>query len=210
MMSLYQMIILSSTRLLRIISGVNMCFGVNMSDKSCSGLCLGYSCSPACLLQASSASCLQGYRNYHHLPCLRYFCFFAPFLVYRVWYISLLGLHELHSTGAIGIFLAGLHMLDKFFLQSKEAIESKFLFLFSKSQEYSCFGFCKGMVQSSKMSARSRTPRWGLQGLWYQCRSFAKVNLPWPGCPVCCLVKHGHVFSLTCQTGNTQRISQYG
>lgn len=54
-MSLYRVIILSSTRLLGIISGVNMCEVVGEAPASLVcltslALCLGYSCSPVCLL----------------------------------------------------------------------------------------------------------------------------------------------------------------
>lgn len=56
-MSLYRVIILSSTRLLGIISGVNMCEVVGEAPASLVvlcltslALCLGYSCSTVCLL----------------------------------------------------------------------------------------------------------------------------------------------------------------
>lgn len=114
-------------------------------------LCLGYSCSPVCLLQAPSACCL--YRNYH--CCLvQDTSALCPHLGFTGFGISSLGLNELGSTGAIGIFLAGLRMLDQFLLRCKR--QSKFSFLFSKSQVYFCVRFCKGLVLSCKMFAMTR------------------------------------------------------
>lgn len=158
MISLYRVIILSSTRLLGIISGVNMCevvgeapaplvvqcltslalcLGIPVLLSVCYRLLLLVVCigiTTLCLFQSTSALC--------------------PHLGFTGFGISLLGLNELVSTGAIGIFLAGPCMLDKFLLRSKR--QSKFSFLFSKSQVYFCVGFCKGLVLSCKMFAMTR------------------------------------------------------
>lgn len=153
MVSLYRVIILSSTRLLGIISGVNMCEVVGEAPASLVvqcltslALCLGYSCSPVCLLQAPSGITTLCLVQANSALC--------PHLGFTGFGISLLGINELGSTGAIGIFLAGLRMLDQFLLRCKR--QSKFSFLFSKSQVYFCVRFCKGLVLSCKMFAMTR------------------------------------------------------